>query len=46
MWKLALSMGLNVSVEPTSPSGLTTLVAELGENLEVNLNTGFRVQDC
>ena len=51
-------MGLNFSVEPTSPSGsyihiyiyrvgrLTTLVAELGVNLEVNLNPSFRVQDC
>ena len=42
----ALSMGLNFSVEPTSPSYLTTLVAELGVNLEVNLNTSFRVQNC
>ena len=39
-------MGLNFSVDPTSPSGLTTLVAELGVNLEVNLNTSFRVQNC
>ena len=39
-------MGLNFSVGPTSPSGLTTLVAELGVNLEVNLNTSFRVQNC
>ena len=39
-------MGLNFSVELTSPSGLTTLVAELCVNLEVNLNTSFRGQNC
>ena len=42
--KSKLSTGKNFSVELTSLSGLTTLVAELGVNLEVNLNTSFRVK--
>ena len=38
-------MGLNISVEHTSTSGVTTMFVKLGVNLVVNLNTSFRVQD-